>query len=85
VKNLQAGFDGGQSLPYVTTIGENGMKIRMFGSRGWILMLLGGTVFATFATCTRPTENSGSFYLVSTHDDLVKDVLGGVGEIFDDD
>lgn len=76
---------GGQSPPYFAWYEEKRMKSAIFGPRGWILMMLGGTVFATFATCTRPTADSGSFYLVSTHDDLVEDVLEGVEEVFEDD
>ena len=39
-----------------------------------LALLAGGMPLATFATCNR-TDAAGSFRLVSSNDDLVRDVL----------
>lgn len=41
---------------------------------GWLALLAGGVSLVTFGTCDR-SDVGGSFYLVSSNDDLVQDVL----------
>ncbi|MFH0982351.1 MAG: hypothetical protein V2A79_12535 [Planctomycetota bacterium] len=55
-----------------------------------LIMLLalsvGGIPLATFATCDRTGQASGTFYVVSSNDDLVQDAIDFVfGDNHDDD
>ena len=40
-----------------------------------LALLAGGMPLATFATCNRTDDMAGSFRLVSSNDDLVRDAL----------